>query len=57
MRFLLKKTTRKITTPNLLTDNELTAVSGGSHGDKDDDPKVETATSTEDKNYRLVRKE
>lgn len=57
MRFLLKKTARQITTSNLLTVKDLTSVSGGSHGDKDDDPKVETETTAEDKSYRLVTKE
>ena len=57
MRFLLIKTARQITTSNLLTVKDLTSVSGGSHGDKDDDPKVETETTAEDKSYRLVTKE
>ena len=47
MRFLLKKTTNKLSQTSLLHPKETKKVCGGSGPNKDKDPKAETETEVE----------
>ncbi|MDW7549286.1 hypothetical protein J8Z24_02270 [Pseudoalteromonas sp. SCSIO 43201] len=49
MRFFIQKMTRQLSNFTLLTLAEVKIISGGSHGDKDEDPRVKAESTTDGK--------